>query len=652
MANKQNEKNLLLNSSSPKSLNSSLSSRRKSFYGQNALPENNDDEERLALHREMNIDNTSSTKVKETGKRQSLGLACLAQISAPEITDRIYECIKLNSENKITAKNAFSLEMIDLMTYMIKKQDVNISNLQVASTSLDVSAKIYGFRVDSVYTEMLKLVGGLDKEKNETPTDDYHEDTNNVEGNKINDAEKIKQIKSKRRRQKIFSSANDLKGTVETVKPSPWLMDQEDIQTTDALYQVVLPIHANSRFYLHRHNDIIVDTVDSKRNIKDIKVNIPQVEHFSELSICPPLVHFEFCGSTDDKEEEEEEEEEENRFHFDLDASLPSEDEAIHRDVHDDEDNVEKCMEARGPLEEVVDFCKLVTRTEATEMSEYSFLRKGTKFHWAGPTHWKLHNLKKLFGESRVVEKCHLERGTKRKEIELSYDDDAKQAVLPKFSSVPASRVEIRHARAKWQEEVLTLPRDMYYNIESVTKLYLHKLITALRNEDILNTTHASDINNYNYDNENDSINYCPNEDYVTNGNNDNDVAEMIFTEDNLVAAPKLTNKICIAYSTREKKVDMKELKECIWKILDSSNDGTNVNTENAVQQETENKIKENTYFSDVYKRLPGVLTKTNAEALTVPLSFVSLLHLASERNLEIQSVPDMSDIIVVTNKE
>ncbi|XP_076626934.1 uncharacterized protein LOC143344612 [Colletes latitarsis] len=647
MANQQNEKDLSLNSSSPKSLNSSFSLKRKSIHVQNALPENNDDEERLAFHRGMNVNNTSTKKLTETSKRQSLGLACLAQISAPEITDRIYECIKLNSENKITAKNAFSLEMIDLMTYMIKKQDVNISNLQVASTSLDVSAKIYGFRVDSVYTEMLKLVGGLDKEKNETPIDDYHEDTNNVQGNKIYDVEKIKQIKSKKRKQKIFSSVNDLKGTVETIKPSSWLMDQQDTQTTDALYQVVLPIHANSKFYLHRHNDIIVDTVESKRNIKDIKVNIPQIEHFSELSICPPLVNFEFCGSTNNKDEEEE-----NRFHFDLDASLPSEDEAIQPDVYDDENNVEKCMEAREPLEEVVDFCKLVTRTEATEMSEYSFFRKGTSSHWVGPAHWKMHNFKKLFGESRVIEKCHLERGTKRKEIELSYDGDTKQAILPKFSSVPASRVEIRYARAKWQEEILTLPRDMNYNIESVTKLYLHKLIPNLRNKDKLNTTHASDIDNYNYNNENDSINYCPNEDYVTNENNDNDVAEMIFTEDNLVAAPKLTNKISIAYSTREKKIDMKELKECIWKLLDSNNDSIGVNTENAVQQETENKIKDNTYFSDVYKRLPDVLTKTNVEALTVPLSFVSLLHLASERNLEIQSLPDMSDLIVVANKE
>ena len=48
------------------------------------------------------------------------------------------------------------------------------SSWQKASASLDASAKIYGFRVDSVHTETFKFLGGLSRA-------DYKEGNNDVE---------------------------------------------------------------------------------------------------------------------------------------------------------------------------------------------------------------------------------------------------------------------------------------------------------------------------------------------------------------------------------------------------------------------------------------------------------------------------------------
>ncbi|XP_076245369.1 condensin complex subunit 2 [Calliopsis andreniformis] len=655
-----------------KSPNSSVSLRRKSALIQNTdLSENNDEEERQALRRELTT-TIASRNVAVNDKRRSLGLGFLAQMSAPEMTNRICECIKLSTENKINIKNAFNLEMIDFMTYMIKKQDANMSTLMAASTSLDVSTKIYGYRVDGVHTELMKMVGGLEKQDNEASVD-IQQDLDVEEGEAPNLGKQKKKKKSKSK-QKIFCSADSLKGTIEIMKPSFWMMEEGDSQTTDALYQVMLPNHANSKFYLHFYNDVIVDSVEHETlNTKSVEMSIPKIEDFSELEICSPVDNFEFLGWTDNNEEEEEEEKKqpendnENGFRFDLDASVPSEDEADHEqvnyfDVQDEANDEDEFIEPQRPVEKIVDLCKVVTTTEASKMSEYSFLQKNMSMHWAGPSHWKINNFNKFLGGSKIIETCHQGRTRKRKEIELSYSNDIKEAAIIKFLPTKAGRLEIKNAKLEWHEENILLPRDMHYNIASATKLYLHELFNIHLETDQLNTTHVFDsVENYNYNNENDVSNYCPNipsDDYGTNDNDNEDLifedgeqeAHVMFGGDNLVAVPKLTNKISIAYSIRAKRIDMRQLKRSIWKGLVSKEDTENIDIQNLVQQEIENKMNESKCFSEVYKVLPNMLTKTNIEALSFPISFVSLLHLANEKTLKIESLPDMSDIIVATD--
>ena len=53
---------------------------------------------------------------------------------------------------------------------------------QKASASLDASAKIYGYRVDSVHSDTFKFLGGLNRTENK---DDNHDNVKNF-------AEKIK----------------------------------------------------------------------------------------------------------------------------------------------------------------------------------------------------------------------------------------------------------------------------------------------------------------------------------------------------------------------------------------------------------------------------------------------------------------------------
>ncbi|XP_076751671.1 condensin complex subunit 2 [Xylocopa sonorina] len=666
-----------LKKSSNLSSNAALLLRRKSLHVQDRsssmLSENNDEAERMAKRREMDAITLKDSSLNTKNKRQSLGLSFLANMSAPEMKNRITECIKLNTENRINVKNAFSVEIIDFMAYMIKKQDSDMSNLQVASTSLDVSTKIYGFRVDSVHTQLMKMAGGLDKQEGDVLVNDTDENVNNEQESEVHEQQKIEKKKRKTCKQKMFTSINNLKGTVEIMKPSLWIIENQDSQTTDSLYQVMLSNHAHSKYYLHLYNDVIVDTIDTlkpKAKDENIKVAIPKIEDFSALELCPPVTHFDFIGWTSDNEPEvdkktQAEDSNEGQFQFDLDISVPPDDEVVYNnanylDIDDEEENVDKCAEAPKQIEKIVDVCKVVSNIGANKTSEYSFLQKTAVIHWAGPSHWKISNFTKVFGESKTVATCQQEPVRKGKDIEICYNDDVLKAGKPKFTISKALKSDFNKLHGS--EETYILPRDMHYNIANATKLYLHKLIDiTVEKKDQLNITHISNVEDYDYNNENDVSNYCPNipnEDYEINNDNDNEcnVAEgetevqMVFTGDNLVTVPKLTNKISIAFDTHAKKIDMRQLKKSIWRSLVLNNNTENNSVENMERKEEENKIEQNKYFSKIYKLLPNMLTKTNMEALSFPISFVSLLHLVNEKTLKLQFLPDMSDLIIEAN--
>lgn len=92
MAAPESERSIPAETSLHKSLHSSISSRRRTAFTENAtLLENNDEEERLALRREINISTAPTENASTSNKRRSLGLSFLAHMSAPEITDRSYK---------------------------------------------------------------------------------------------------------------------------------------------------------------------------------------------------------------------------------------------------------------------------------------------------------------------------------------------------------------------------------------------------------------------------------------------------------------------------------------------------------------------------------------------------------------------------------
>ena len=82
-----------------------------------------------------------------------------------QVADLYKNCIRLASENKISQKNTWNLQLIDHLEDLVRpsEEEGRGTNFQRASCTLDAGIKIYAYRVDSVHSEAFKVLGGLSR---------------------------------------------------------------------------------------------------------------------------------------------------------------------------------------------------------------------------------------------------------------------------------------------------------------------------------------------------------------------------------------------------------------------------------------------------------------------------------------------------------
>ena len=112
----------------------------------------------------------SSNNIKNKNISNSLNTTRVSKEQAEK-------AIELIQYNKINAKNSFDINVgfiEDIAKLLNNKEE---SSWQKASASLDASAKIYGYRVDSVHSETFKFLGGLNRnEKKDKENEDEGEE--------------------------------------------------------------------------------------------------------------------------------------------------------------------------------------------------------------------------------------------------------------------------------------------------------------------------------------------------------------------------------------------------------------------------------------------------------------------------------------------
>lgn len=319
----------------------------------------------------------------------------------------------------------------------------------------------------------------------------------------------------------------------------------------------------------------------------------------------------------------------------------------------------------------------------AINPKEYSYFDTGALKAWAGPKHWH-------FSKLRTANRPRLEGSSdkkKRKDKEtITFEEyDAKDGLayesVEKAMSVPKKSVKlVQNTMSNWDSDRLLLPEDLHYSGGDFLKLEGFKKWTVLKEVAKAQSVEGS-VQDYDYDNLNDSVNFCPdvgdelnsypeNADSTKNeGGGFSNIFSQTMGEENgdmfLVDAPNRVEKIQIGYAKQAKKVDMRKLKSVEWSILENSirpgtlndsdkenNKSVGNNEEDSMNTNDEEKscaVKDSIDFTEMYKSLkkPNALPSKMAEALSVPLAFVGLLHLCNEQTLSLTGRDDFSDITI-----
>ncbi len=634
----------------------------------------------------------------------------------------IYDhCIRLSAENKINPKNAFQLKMIDYMAEMVKKKKSDMDNFQAASCALDASTKIYAYRVDSVHTETLKLASGVGSNKADKEEAGAGEDGEDG-GADDQDAKK----KRKKRKRATMVEKN-----LANINCSKFELEFD----VDPLFKKVSAQFdsggGGGQFLsnLRMRDDGCELLLDSRasasagpsaaagKSTEEVEVEEAHLPKISDdLLICPTFADFSFRGWSLEKEESMLKSQEsaakdqggdgggglaENDEHvFDPDA-LPNnqfadDDGGIFGgdDFGDDgagEDGAGgggggagyNPMMGRNVTMALMDVKNLRDHLSAVP-TEYSYFDTGRIGAWAGPKHWKFKPMHRLPAGDDDKKKRQKKDKEKINFEELDDGNKLLQDFVQKAMTVPKKAIKLQNkTMLSWGDEKNALPEDMNYSGKEFVKLEsMIKSNVAPRRRLASESQSVDDtVEDYNFDNPNDTQNFCPGlnadtENYppneTTKGTTGDDFSQGISglgeataggEEDGgglgLIAAPNKVEKIQIGYAKLAKKIDMRKLKTVEWDILNESvlgMDKENSKDFNKTAPADESKNgstvlsqKGSTSFREMYNLLlgPSQLPSKMKENLSVPLAFVALLHLCNEQVLELSNENGLDNLLI-----
>ncbi|KAK3921405.1 Condensin complex subunit 2 [Frankliniella fusca] len=638
---------------------------------------------------------TNSAAVDTSSRRKSLGLGACSGLSTAQLAEHYASCIKLSTENKITVKNAFSLQLIDYMSMMLKRHDKQMEDFQVASCTLDASTKIYSFRVDAVHSDVVQMATTMGRAEASRKKKNTEEDDGGPDGAADNDnrddgpeSQVLKKLKKKSR--KLKSSLAD--------NPESLQRKQQNFQTMDPFLvrlSATLAVSQSGECPFHHSSKVRDNFVEfdiDKESQQSCKVPLPSIPDIKNLELCPSFRDFKMVGwrpendptpvpdippppsippisNLDDGDA------------FDLNQTpepIPDFDcgggGVFDGGVDSDPEEIYACPEAanraasklaRQPAH-VVDLKQHLS----TVPLEYSYFQQSMLSMWAGPTHWKVMPLRKDKEKDVAVHKEAKKRA--KKEIVISFEDSSE--IREKYFGSATKKLKPKTIQ-NWSVDRVTNVRNIYYDPTRITRLFCRENISIKVEGDTPTPEVDEGVGEYQYDNVTDRTSFCPNvpqeDDNDDHGadagdgmmhddgdgmmHDDDDVFQTqdvdghdheagAFTGDNLIAAPNKVAKMYIPYQMRAKKMDMKKLKGAMWSILTKCPQD---DLESISQKTDDRKLEGSLNFSTLYESLPQRLPSKMAENLSCPLAFVGLLHLANEQCLDIKGVPDMSDLVI-----
>ncbi|KAM8973355.1 condensin complex subunit 2 isoform 2-T2 [Pelodytes ibericus] len=658
---------------------------------------NDDEQERKQRRRSRVIDlqlsnaDTPASSLSHSHRAADTPTSLLPKLNNTQISDHYSTCIKLSQENKITTKNAFGLHLIDYMGDFLKEKDSELTNFKVAAGTLDASAKIYAVRVDAVHADVYKVLGGLGKES-QGPEGSENQDT---DASKEDEGDKKNQRKRKRSCKTIEENLNNINRSENDRKSEVDPLFEKSATSFDEFSNVGVFLFTLQCYNYHSELCFDVDvkplsTINEEEILTPVPVDVTELQ--SSLSqcvekrpICPSLSGFKFMQWDSDAENETMsslmDKLKKSDHVFDINAEV-EEDCLDSADPIADDFDADACdgldSGDLGGFSEHREACRSERKgSQVTQIGngdigtmclqlsscpgEYSYFSPRTMSMWAGPGHWRFRPRHKADSNSDK------QRVKKVKQVfELNFDEDTDFKVY--FCKTRAATTLAKSTLESQNKKTTTLPADFHYDPDNIVKLSLRPVdrIRKMGSKESA-SEHEDGIGEYDYNNPNDTSNFCP---ALQAGDSDDDddpftgpagdfelpaSAELPtenginitrYSGNNLVAEPHKVNKIEINYARTAKKMDMKVLKSSMWGLLTNCLDSAEEKMSNGEIEPVG--ITQERTFSDVthdlQKRLPAVM----AQNLSVPLAFACLLHLANEKNLKLQGMDDLSDVLVL----
>ncbi|CAH1113307.1 unnamed protein product [Psylliodes chrysocephalus] len=583
-----------------------------------------------------------------------------------------YKKYIFNFPQKITVKNAWKLQIIDILKPLCQKHGQNV--LQVASTSIDISAKVYGIRVDDVHSEGLKLASNMARVSEDAVpagNDDAESGDEQDGGRPSEKAKKKKKTKVNTGvKTTVAKNPKSNLGKLSNLEPTDFTTRvNADTGTIDNLFSNILK-ESSSSFILLDASKKFLETSDSiVKNDERMPLNnvLLPLKH---CSVNAPL--HDFIVNQWDPEQEidllnadksvlsqiQPVVFDDNGFPIpELDGSVQdcfeNNDADVEMDNLADDDHVIEIRHAehlasefRGSVTHVVDFRPTENTMHSSEYSFNSIITNPDGKYidqiWAGPSHWKL--------------KC-LRRSTPRFSGQIVQEKQKRQKKKPEmidFTEEPGVIDFIKRSASKKRSTIdldkITLPlmdQSCARIMTNIKELILkHGVCPVEKTDKPITDTEELEVNPYNYENENDSL-YCsqsqPHDNLEADDNVEEDEGfinqEVGNLAENLVDNPEMVPNTYIHYAQKSKQIDMRKLKKAIWMRL------TGCKTANSEVQQNVQVIPQN--FSNLYKSLPELLGQKEKQEMSCPLAFVALLHLCNEQNLQLTQLPGYKDCLI-----
>ncbi|KAM6180265.1 condensin complex subunit 2 isoform 2-T2 [Erethizon dorsatum] len=592
------------------------------------------------------------------------------------------------------------------MSEILKQKDTEPTNFKVAAGTLDASTKIYAVRVDVVHADAYRVLGGLGKD---APSLEEAEDPG-ADGSaaETGTTKKAPKPKKKHSYKTIEQNIHNLDVSEADRKCEVDPMFQKtaasfDECSTAGVFLSTLRCQDYRSELLFPSDVQPLSTGESLElpdlgwvEMTDLKAPLQQCVEDREL--CPALAGFQFTQW--DRETHTEsvsalvDKFKKNDQVFDVDAEVESDggdfldgpleddldanDEPDRTAVRDCEEfrswkepcQVQSCQEGIISLGDgdIRAMCPLLSM----KPGEYSYFSPRTMKMWAGPDHWRFRPRHKQDAPSQLESR----KKSTKKDFEIDFDEDTDIDVY--FRKTKAATVLSKSTLENQNWRATTLPMDFHYEIDTLVQLYLKPGMRVLKmaQGQKAETEHYEEIGDYDYNNPNDTSNFCPGLQAADSDSEESDtllagpvgtfdltsepchtpmtaqengdtpeghVNITTYGESNLVAEPQKVNKIEIHYAKTAKKMDMKKLKQSMWRLL------TELPRKEASAEVAGAPVglASDKMLSGLAKDLQQSLPPTMAQNLSIPLAFACLLHLANEKNLKLEGTQDLSDVLV-----